>query len=411
MTAEWGDFPCPDCTDAVIGYYHLNNKPRTCPYDGMRVPSLRERKAARDLAERVSAEADRMRVRDLAHEQVEAERHARTWRPPADHGSLTDELGIPDDGPQWRLRGLLGVGHNAVLVASRKAGKTTVVSNLIRAYVDEEPFLGRFEVEPTPAAVAVFNYEVDERQYRRWLRESGILKTDRVHVLHLRGRTLPLKDARVRAWVTGWLRDRGVGLWVVDPYSRAYVGSLDNGNDEAQVGAFLDTLDVIKRDAGVSELVMPVHTPKARAEAGEETAIGSQRLEGWPDSMWYLTRDLTSGSRFLRAEGRDVDVDEQQLTYDKATRRLTLGGWDRATVTKRKDADDVVTYVSAHPGASQNAIELALGWGVARVRKALGVAATANRLRIESGPNNSRRHFAQVLHFDLEHPGAPSTTG
>jgi hypothetical protein len=346
-------------------------------------------------AEALAREVARLHFAAEAKEIFAAERHARTWSAPEHHGTLEHELQLPEEEERWRLQGLLGVGHNAVLVASRKAGKTTMINNLIKAYVDGEAFLGRFDLTPADATVAVFNYEVDQRQYRRWLREVGITNTSRVFVLHLRGRSLPLKDARVRTWVARWLRERGVGLWVVDPYSRAYVGSLDNGNDEAQVGTFLDTLDVIKADAGVSELVMPVHTPKGRADAGEESAIGSQRLEGWPDSMWYLTRDVETGLRFLRAEGRDVDVAEEQLTYDTDTRRLTLGGWNRATLRQRSEIDDVVAFVRQNPGCSQNDITRGMGWGVGRTQRVVQAATGSGELRFEPTQHgNGRAHYA-----------------
>lgn len=347
-------------------------------------------------AAKVDAEVLRIQLRDEAKDKYSGLKHARTWTPPVGHGSLTVELEMPDDEERWRFRGMLGVGHNALIVAGRKAGKTTMVGNVIRAYADGKPFLGRFEVEQPahdePEGIAVFNYEVDERQYRRWLRDVGIVNTDRVHVLHLRGRTLPLKNERVQAWVSRWLADRNIGMWVVDPYSRAYVGSVDNGNDEAQVGAFLDTLDVIKAQAGVGELVMPVHTPKARAEAGEETAIGSQRLEGWPDAMWYLTRDLETGTRFLRAEGRDVLLPEGELVYHEGDRELLLsGGGNRAEAKRSADVRAITEYVAAHPRCTGNDIKAALGWGRDRLSEAMKQA--SNTIRTESGKGRSVFHF------------------
>lgn len=342
---------------------------------------------ARDNA--LAREVAKLHFQAEARDIFTAERHARSWAAPADYGNLTAEIALPDDETHWRLHSLLGVGHNAVIVAGRKVGKTTVINNLIRSYVDGEPFLNRFAVTPADAGIAVFNYEVDEQQYRRWVREVGIINTDRVFVLHLRGRTLPLRDTRVRAWVVTWLRERGVGLWLLDPYSRAYVGSVDNGNDEAQVGTFLDTLDVIKSEAGVSELVMPVHTPKARVDVGDETAIGSQRLEAWPDSMWYLTR--MDGLRFLRAEGRDVEFEEEQLTFNPETRRLVLGGWDRVSLRKQNDVRTVVDFVRTSPGCSQNDIQSALEWGIPRLRKALNAA--GNEIRKQPGKAGTVHHY------------------
>jgi len=337
-------------------------------------------------------EVARLHFRADAGELFAAERHARNWTAPVHHGSLSAELNLPDEDTKWRLRGLLGIGHNAVVVAGRKVGKTTVVNNLIRSCVDGEPFLNRFEVAPFSQGVAVFNYEIDERQYRRWLRDVGVVNTDRVFVLHLRGRSVPLRDVQVRGWVVRWLREREIGVWIVDPYSRAYVGSVDNGNDEAQVGAFLDLLDVVKAEAGIGELIMPAHTPKARVDEGEETAIGSQRLEAWPDSMWYLTKDADTGLRFLRAEGRDVDIMQEQLTYDGETRRLTFGGPDRASLRRRADLSAVIDYIAVHPGCSQNEIAAGLGWGKDRVRKVVKEA--EGTVRTAAGKNGAFHHYA-----------------
>lgn len=344
-----------------------------------------------ELVPEVVDELRRLRVREYATEIHRAQVHARHWAPPASYGTLAQELLLPDDEPQWRVHGLLGLGHNAILVAGRKAGKTTMVNEFVRSYVDGGMFLGAQPVTPAPGGIAIFNYEVDERQYRRWLRDVGIHNAEQVHVLHLRGRSLALMDARVRAWVAAWLRDRGVSAWVLDPYSRAYVGSVDNGNDEAKVSAFLDTLDVIKADAGISELIMPVHTPKGRAEEGNETAIGSQRLEAWPDVMWYLTRD--GKTRFLRAEGRDVEFDESELHFDESTRRLKveLFGQDRKTSRQTAKLDRLIAFIHANPECTTNQIRDELGINATTVGEL--VAASAGRIAVEQGPNRAKIHI------------------
>jgi hypothetical protein len=329
-----------------------------------------------------------LRVADEAREVVAQERHARTWSPPVSYGTLERELTIPAPVVSWRFKGMLGAGHNAMLIATRKAGKTTLVNHSVRCLADGDAFLGRFDTTPVDGGIAVFNYEVGAEQYRDWMRDVGIQNTDKVHMLHLRGKRLPISDPRVRAWVTQWLRERQIKVWVVDPYSRAAVGSVENGNDEMQVGTFLDNLDVIKAEAGVEELIMPAHTPKAKVEAGDESASGSQRLEGWPDALWYVVRD-SEGLRFLRADGRDVDLAEEQLTYDPSTRGLVLGGWDRHTTAANRDAELVRGFVEGRPGCTQNAIAGEMGWGPTRTSKAVQAA----KLRREPGPGRSTLHF------------------
>lgn len=343
----------------------------------------------------VRIEAHRQRVRVAAREIVDAEQHAAGWHTPDSFGPLCDELMLPEPMVSWRIRSLLGLGHNALVVAKRKTGKTTLINELVRSLADGEKFLGRFEVIPADGAIAIFNYEVEPSQYRRWLREVGIVNSDKIHVLHLRGQSLPLSHPRVRAWTAAWLREREVKIWIPDPYSRAYVGSVNNGNDEAEVGRFLDLLDQVKTEAGVSELIMPTHSGKGRVEAGEESAIGSQRLEGWPDSMWYLTRDETSGHRFLRAEGRDVDIVEEQLHHDAETRRLTMGGWDRKEARRLRELDALHLLVIGQPGASLNELAEGLRWDKGHVRRVVDSAVASRRIYVENGPNRTQKHYAE----------------
>lgn len=323
-----------------------------------------------------------------ARELFAQEQHAKLWKPPETYGSLADELALPVPEVLWRIKGALGAGHNGLLIATRKAGKTHTINHAVRCLADGEPFLGRFDTTPVDGGIAIFNYEVGGEQYRQWMRPLGIQNTDKVHLLHLRGKRLPIIDPRVRKWIVEWLRARRIKVWIVDPYSRAAIGSVADGNAEMQVGGFLDHLDVIKAEAGVEELIMAAHTPKAKVDSGDESASGSQRLEGWPDALWYLTKD-EEGLRYLRAEGRDVDVAEEQLTYDANTRNLTLGGWDRKTVAKNRDAEQVRAYVEQNPGCTQNTLEQETGWGHTRVKKAVAAA----KLRLEPGPSRSTLHY------------------
>lgn len=364
-----------------------------------------------DEEEELRGAVARELFRHEVRERVRVALHERTWRAPPDHGHLGRELALPDEGPTWRVDGLLGVGHNAVLVAGRKAGKTTVVVELVRCLADKEPFLGA-EVTPADGGVALFNYELTERQQRAWLRDAGIRNLDRVHVLHLRGRTLPLGSPQVRAWVAGWLRDRGVRTWVLDPYSRAYVGSVDDGNDEAQVGAFLDHLDRVKHEAGVTELVMPVHAPKAaRWDPEALSAIGSQRLEAWPDAIWYLGREGSAAARYFRAEGRDVSRPEALVVRAPAPGdplgHLRLSTVERTTGTSRSEQElsRVLDYVRANPGRGTNRVMEDLGLGKGKASSLLTVAEDEGLAYHVQGPNRSKLWHA--TDGGPSGPGAP----
>lgn len=319
-----------------------------------------ELNAAREQmrAQLVAAEVERQRAQRAARRQLDAEDAASTFRVPSWRATLTDELAQPDEPITYAVDELLPTYGNVLLTAAFKAGKTTLINNLTRSLVDGSPFLNHFAVNGDRGRVAIFNYEVGEQQYRRWLRDVGVQRTDDVTVLNLRGLRLPLLTPHVEDWVTDWLVEHEIRVWVLDPFARAFVGSGDNENDNTAVGTFLDAVDVIKRRAGVHELILPTHTGRAVAERGSERARGATRLDDWADVRWLLTRD-SDGRRYFRATGRDVEVDEGSLDFDTSTRLLTFSEGGRNAANQGEYADTIKSIVYGQPGISLSALRAA----------------------------------------------------
>lgn len=358
-------------------------------------PTLHEQMVAKELAV--------LRAREEARRLLTAERAALEFREPPSVPTLTEELQRPDEPVRYAVAGLLPEGGNALLTAQYKTGKTTTVNDLIRAFADSEPFLGHFEVTPRQGRIAVFNYELSEQQYRAWLREVGIVNTDAVSVLHLRGYRLPLTAAKIEDWVVGWLADRDVRIWIADPLARAAVGVDEDSNTE--MGVWLDTLDVIKERAGVSELVLPNHTGRMQQEEGAERGRGATRVDDWADVRWILTRD-DEGNRFFRATGRDVEVPEQKLTYDPSTRRLRIGGGDRAWVKNRALQEAVLAFVATNPGCSAGDIEQGVTGENKRIGSARKALVASHEVREEKAPKGFRYYLPGV--FSPSSPSSPS---
>src|SRR4051812_18841070 len=72
---------------------------------------------------------------------------------------------------------------------------------------------------------------------------------------------------RVEDWVVEWHRKHETQVWIMDPFARAATGVDENSNTE--VGVWLDTFDVIKERAGISEGIIPTHTGRAEQDAGQ----------------------------------------------------------------------------------------------------------------------------------------------
>jgi len=356
----------------------------------------------------VVLEARTQRLRRDARRLIDHEDAARAFRIPPSLPTLTDELAIPARPASYRVDKLIPTGGNVLLAAQFKAGKTTLVSNLMRALVDRERFLDQYDVEAFDGRVVMFNYEVDRDQYREWLRDIDITDTDHITVLPLRGYRLPLLVPHVEDWVVAYLKAADARVWIVDPFARAASGSVQSENDNTEVGAFLEALDVIKERAGVSELILPTHTGRTEHEQGEERARGATRLDDWADVRWLLTKDKND-TRYFRATGRDVEVDEFALNFDPATRRLTIGGGDRWTVERDALQDAVLTVVGNRPGVGARELRLGVrqivhGAGNVKIGDAIEALTAARRMHTARAGHTVGHHVGPDVNQGTDDP-------
>lgn len=300
-------------------------------------------------------EIETQRARREAKRFLDEEDHLRTFRAPTITRDLATELQQPDEETAWQVFEVIPQGANVLLTAAYKSGKTTMVNNLVKSLADGNPFLNKYGIEPHNGRIVVFNYEVDQRQYRQWVRDVNIANLDKVTLVHLRGMRMPLTTKRIEDYVVDLLADLNCHTWIVDPFARAFTGSGEE-NSNSDVGIFLDTLDVIKERAGVNNLIMPAHTGRNQ-ESGIDRARGATRLDDWADVRWILTKN-EQGDRFFSADGRDVSVAEHILTFDPETRHLAVDRQiSKGNQTREAMIQEIIDVVTKHPGIS--ATELA----------------------------------------------------
>jgi len=327
--------------------------------------------------------------------------------PPFDRGTLAEVLARPP-GPPHRVAGLIPADADTVVVAQRKTGKTTFELNLARSLLTGETFLGRFDVVPATGTVAILNYEVGAEQLGRWADEAQV-PADRLLLVNLRGRRNPLGHFGDRADLAAWLREHDVETVIVDPFGRAFVGK--SQNDSGEVGEWLGNLDRFARaEVGARDVVLTVH-----AGWNAERTRGASAVEDWADSIITLVRDKDDDQRrFLRAEGRDVLVDEDRLDFDADTRTLTLAGaGSRKQVSKSRNVDDlvpaVVSAVTAAPGMSGYKLTRALrdagmSFNNGDELAAARVAVEGGQLTVEVGARNAKRYHPAPDLPDLPAP-------
>jgi len=365
---------------------------------------------------RVTEAADRLRISDAARERIAAEKATANPAPPFDAGTLGEVLARPPSAP-YRVEDLIPHQAGTLLTAARKAGKTTTELNLARCLLTGEDFLGRFGVRPLVGNVAILNFEVSGATLARWAHEHQI-DQDRLLLVNLRGRRNPLPHPQDRAALAGWLRKHDIESLIVDPFGRAYTGK--SQNDPGEVTAWLVDLDVFARDeAGALDLLLTAH-----AGWNAERTRGASALEDWADSIMWLTRDPDDDTqRYLRAEGRDVLVDEDRLLYDSTTRSLALAGTGSRKKTRdTRKVDDLAVFVRRAAGQIPGASTAQLVKEIRKmgdaptfqdrdVSKAAQIAAERGFLRIEdNGPGKAKQHYPSTPSNPVQPPStdAPS---
>ena len=319
---------------------------------------------------------------------------------PFDIGTLAEHLARPEE-PSMRIEAVLPRDASMLIVAQRKTGKTTLVNCVTRSLLTGELFLGRFDVDPIEGRVALLNYEVSGQTVARWAADHGV-PADRYVIVNLRGRRNPLAHPDDRAKLAAVLRVLDVQSVVVDPFGRAYTGS--SQNDSGEVGAWLVSLDrFVRAEVGARDLILTAHA----GWNGERTR-GASALEDWADVVITITRDPDDETqRFIRAIGRDVELDEDRLDFHAPTRTLTLAGVGsrKHVANDRKLAELSVFVIRAareNPGCTGRALDNLIKamddaptFRRGETGKAARFAESRGLLRVDRGSNGqSSHHYA-----------------
>jgi AAA domain len=360
--------------------------------DGPTAVTTSEPPADVDLAEgAIQHRMTVLRVDREARRRLDDEDRPPITLPPIKR--LDELLAEPDTEQQYRIDQLAPADARIMLNAQWKAGKTTIVGNLARALVDNEPFLGRFGVNMPAQHVVLIDDELSENTVRRWLREQNIANTAAVNVITLRGKlsTFNLLDDQLRAEWAQRLGALGCDYLVLDCL-RPVLDAL--GLDErSDAGRFLVAYDALLSDAGISDSLVVQHM----GHAGER-ARGDSRLQDWPDAIWNIVRetDNPDSPRFFSAYGRDVNVAEGRLSFDKASRRLTYTAGSRRDAETEAALVDVVTLLAnTREPMSGRGIEDGLSGTDhkrAAIRKAIKKSAADELVTETTGPKNAKLH-------------------
>ncbi|MBM4601553.1 AAA family ATPase [Rhodococcus hoagii] len=339
------------------------------------------------LQEAVERHRLRMKATDIARQL----RAVEGWTRPPRADDILTELKKPTPPVQYVVEDLAAVKSNVLLVAEAKAGKTTLIMNLVVAMVTGAKFLDRYEIAHLPAgsSITYSNFELDENMAKNWLRDMGIEDDPERHLHRLyvdpwKGFQLPLPAEHVEDYLVEILVSRGSSVWVVDPYGAA-INHDENSNDDTR--EWTNAIDRIARRAGLSLVVIAAHSGSTSAGAKDVRVRGAYRLEDWMSVKWSYTHGGEVNEappdtlRYLIARGRDVSVPQFTLDYDAPQRRLRQTS---ATSSKTQNeterwALNVYSVVVEHEKAARDQGEEPSPFKASDILSALNVSPTDSK--------------------------------
>ncbi|MBF6428678.1 AAA family ATPase [Nocardia cyriacigeorgica] len=240
--------------------------------------------------------------------------------PEYEQGDIFLGESLPDE--DWVIEGLLHNQGKALLSAQMKAGKSTMMLELIRALTTGTPFLGRFRV-PHPLKVVFYDMELGRVMAHRWLGDVP-LNQDRLQYVNLlgKGNAVDMRSEGLRTNTARRMREIKADVLIVDPISPVLSALGVTENDSESIRPLLDSFDQLAVEAGLKSVVITAHT----GHENKDRARGSAAFGDWPTALWNMQKhgDEQDSPRTFAAHGRDVNVPRSDLVFDQTTRGYRL---------------------------------------------------------------------------------------
>jgi len=328
----------------------------------------------------------------------------------------------PQVPPEWIWPGYLAIGYTALFTGLWKAGKTTLVSHLIR-----DLGIGRGLVEKRIRRKVLVISEEPSSLWAARRDELGI--GDHVEVI-----ARPFKSkATVADWVmllqgvASWVRERGYDLVIFDTVTALWPVT-DENNAAEVLSALLPIHQITEGGAGV----LLAHHPR-KGDAGEgQASRGSGALPAFVDAIIELRRynaeDSSDNRRVLKAYSR-LDGTPPEIVLELTDRGYTvLGDASTARSEARARTIDQILEHRVSPGMTADEIrqvwpsgnrpskrtvieELASGFGAARwQRSGKGVKGDAYRY-FTSLAFDSRRPLNRGAGMEFRKPAKDEQPG
>jgi hypothetical protein len=178
---------------------------------------------------------------------------------------------------------------------------------------------------------------------------------------------------------------------ILDPFSSIYSG---DANSNTEVKAFLREIDAFKLRSGVQHLVIAVHAGRNQGQTR-----GASTLDDHPDALWYLQRE--GDKRFFRAVGRDVEIEDAEIIFDKATGEITFLEFSKKVDPMRRMMVKILKVVRDQPGCNASTIDAEVRGGNSYKAKARKELIKIGAIVEQPGPGGSKTYVLGDVPWDL----------
>jgi len=295
-----------------------------------------------------------------AYTDAEVESAIGDWRPPKAPPSATPVVNIADrsaapppipyrtplevaastsESPDWLLHGYLALGAITEVDGKIKSsGKTTLVTHLVAAVLDGQPFLG----QPTMKTNVVYLTEQTPGPFREALTRAGLLLRGSELRLVFRAEVAQRPWPQLVAQVAADAKRDGYGLLVVDTLGK--LAQVKEENDAGEGGRVMAPLQDAAHN-GMAVLVCR-HERKGGGEVGE-SGRGSSAISGDVDVILQLRRpegNQPTNRRVIESLSRYSETPEKVVIELNEAGFVLLGDEEAVTL------NDALRKVSAYLG-------------------------------------------------------------
>jgi AAA domain-containing protein/bifunctional DNA primase/polymerase-like protein len=229
------------------------------------------------------------------------------------------------DNPRWLIDRLVPWKGSVLLAGQYKAGKSTLMLNLIKSLTTGTRFLGSFDV-PNALKVAYVDLELGNSLAWDWFDEiPGVDFQNMAYAGRVgQGAQLNMQSETIRSKWARTLRQSNIDVLIIDPLSPIMSAVGIDENSAETVRPMLDAFDVLKVEADLKAIIVTHHT----GHQNTGRARGATAFMDWPAAFMALVKqgEDEDSPRAFRAFGRNVSVPITTLVHDHQTHTLTLSG-------------------------------------------------------------------------------------